>query len=87
MNIRYPALAGGVLILAGLLLMAHPEFRRHVETRQIQVADQDTTLETAEIFTFPRIVSALMVIFGVALLVAPRRPEPTRVRRALKPRR
>ncbi len=73
--------------MAGLLLLGHPEFRRHVETKQIEVADQNTTLETSEIFTVPRIVSALIVIFGVALIVAPKRPETTRIRRALKPRR
>lgn len=87
MDRRYQAVAGALIVVAGLLLLGHPEFRRHVDTRQIEIADQNTTLETSEVFTVPRIVSALIVIFGVALIVAPKAPPRPLNRKSLKGRR
>jgi hypothetical protein len=85
MKSRFQVYVGCVLVLAGIILLAHPDYHRGKKSERIMVGQQQTILQTEEIYSFPRPVSALIVLFGI-LLAAIGRQRVARDPRFQKPR-
>jgi hypothetical protein len=61
--------AGYVVLLIGIGMMFHPTIRRGVSSQQVQVGDQETTVQTEEVITVPRWVSFLAIVGGGLLIL------------------
>jgi hypothetical protein len=58
---------GVILILLGVAALIHPQISYRTDERDIQVGTMTARMETRRIFRFPRIVSGMAVLSGVAI--------------------
>ncbi|MFY9529083.1 MAG: hypothetical protein WBC04_11295 [Candidatus Acidiferrales bacterium] len=58
---------GVILILLGVAALVHPQISYRTDERDIQVGTVTARMETRRIFHFPRIVSGMVVLSGVAI--------------------
>jgi hypothetical protein len=73
--------AGYIILIIGIGTMFHPRFSWGVNSQQVQVGAQETTVRTEEVIGIPRFVSFLVIVGGGLLILTGRPRQRIRLRR------
>lgn len=73
---RFLLVAGIVLVLAGIVGLAHPDFTYHQKKEVAKLGPMQATVEEEKILEIPRTVSIIAGVAGLVLLLLASRTQP-----------